>query len=245
MSSTEEFQVQGLTVRIQQDEDYESPREWGTHGKMICWHRKYNLGDDHDYKTPQDFFISLFDECDPSGEDVRKIIAELIKDEDWQEDYRKFFVSNMHYSTRDSIRYDYLREVMENDGLPRSIHEMIQEVVEEKFLVLPLYLYDHSGITMNTTGFSCRWDSGKVGYIYAAKDSLEDPSVELEKVLISEVEVYDQYLTGDVWGYVIEDESGCELDSCWGHYGYDYCTEEAKSQALYYASQVNRPTYDI
>ena len=29
-------------------------------------------------------------------------------------------------------------------------------------IVQPLYLYDHGGITMNTTGFSCSWDSGQV-----------------------------------------------------------------------------------
>ena len=35
-------------------------------------------------------------------------------------------------------------------------------------VILPLYLYDHSGITMNTCGFSCPWDSGQVGWIYAS-----------------------------------------------------------------------------
>ncbi len=38
---------------------------------------------------------------------------------------------------------------------------------EKRAVILPLYLYDHSGITMNTTGFHCPWDSGQVGYIYA------------------------------------------------------------------------------
>ena len=35
----------------------------------------------------------------------------------------------------------------------------------EIYLELPLYLYDHSGITMRTTPFSCPWDSGQVGVI--------------------------------------------------------------------------------
>lgn len=39
-------------------------------------------------------------------------------------------------------------------------------------LVLPLYLYDHSGLAMNTTGFSCPWDSGKVGIIFATFETL-------------------------------------------------------------------------
>lgn len=42
-------------------------------------------------------------------------------------------------------------------------------------------------------------------------------------LLIGEVAEYDQYLTGDVWGYVVGD------DSCWGFYGREYCEQEAKS----------------
>jgi hypothetical protein len=39
-------------------------------------------------------------------------------------------------------------------------------------IILPLYLYDHSGITMKTTPFSCRWDSGQVGFVYISKDKV-------------------------------------------------------------------------
>ena len=37
---------------------------------------------------------------------------------------------------------------------------------------LPLYLYDHSGITMNTTGFTCPWDSGQVGIIFVSRETI-------------------------------------------------------------------------
>lgn len=50
------------------------------------------------------------------------------------------------------------------------VDERLLKVISEKYIVLPLYLYDHSGITMNTTGFSCPWDSGQVGWIYASKE---------------------------------------------------------------------------
>ena len=45
----------------------------------------------------------------------------------------------------------------------------IQEKVSTKIIILPLYLYDHSGISMKTTPFSCQWDSGQVGWIYVEK----------------------------------------------------------------------------
>ena len=38
------------------------------------------------------------------------------------------------------------------------------------------------------------------------------------------------YLTGEVYGYEIEDPDGEEDgDSCWGFYGFDYCMQEARS----------------
>ena len=40
--------------------------------------------------------------------------------------------------------------------------------------VLPLYLFDHSGITLSTTPFSCPWDSGQVGVIYVHIDDLKE-----------------------------------------------------------------------
>lgn len=243
----EEFQVDDLTVRIIHDSDYESPREWDNIGTMVCWHSKYNLGDKHEYKSPQEFLIDLFDECDPDNKEIRSLIAELIKDEGWQEDYRRYFVNNMHYAKRESIRHDYLLEVMEGDGLPGWLQGKIQDLVREHYVILPLYLYDHSGITMNTTGFDCLWDSGQVGYIYAskAKAEAEGLGVSLEEFLKSEVETYDQYLTGDVWGYSIEDEHGNHIDSCWGFYGQKYCIEEAKEKAEHFASPSVRQTYVI
>jgi hypothetical protein len=45
------------------------------------------------------------------------------------------------------------------------------------------------------------------------------------------VETWNQYLWGDVWGYVITDSDGEEVESgsCWGFYGLDACIEEAKA----------------
>jgi hypothetical protein len=102
---------------------------------------------------------------------------------------------------------------------------------------LGLYLYDHSGITMSWNPFSCRWDSGVVGVIYVTRediikeygsDSIDSRKRALE-CLKGEVKEYDQYLTGDVWGYVIKDEGDNHVDSCWGLYGRDYCVTEGES----------------
>lgn len=109
-----------------------------------------------------------------------------------------------------------------------SEDEALEMQYDDKYIALPLYLYDHSGITMNTTGFSCSWDSGKVGIIAVHRDKiLEEYGYRRitkklrEKVLAilkAEVDEYDQYLRGDVYGVIVKDENGNVIESCWGFY---------------------------
>ena len=119
-----------------------------------------------------------------------------------------------------------------------NAEDVLNEWLKEPSIFLPLYIYDHSGITMRTTPFSCPWDSGQVGYIYVTLDKIRAEygwkritakrRALIEKYLRQEVETYDQFLTGDVWGYIVEDEHGDVADSCWGFFGYDYTKEEAE-----------------
>lgn len=123
-----------------------------------------------------------------------------------------------------------------------SADELREEVGEEILAILPLYIYEHGGITMSTGAFSDAFDSGQVGWGYVTKRQAEKlgtppeggESLQAyhERVIREEVAEYDQYLTGQVYGYVVEDEDGDELDSCWGFYGeLDYVRQEAKSAA--------------
>lgn len=100
------------------------------------------------------------------------------------------------------------------------------------YVLLPVYLYDHGGITISTSPFSCRWDSGQVGFIYTNLKRVRDitghkwqrwSEKRREKVrewLEGEIELFDQYIRGDVFGFIVE-EDGEEIDSCWGFYGED------------------------
>jgi hypothetical protein len=90
---------------------------------------------------------------------------------------------------------------------------VIRNWIQKQLILLPLFLYDHSGITMNTSGFSCPWDSGQVGWIYVTRERVRNAygvariSQQLEGVvqdrLRAEVAVYNDYLTGDVYGFDI------------------------------------------
>lgn len=129
-------------------------------------------------------------------------------------------------------------------------------------VVLPLYLYDHSGITMSTTPFSCRWDSGQIGFIYVSKAKIMSewggknknltPKLKEQatKFLKCEVETYDQYLTGDIYGFVINEistcDKGCEheehVDSCWGYYGQEDCMKEAEGIVEHFINEETKVT---
>lgn len=98
---------------------------------------------------------------------------------------------------------------------------------------LPVYVYDHSGVCLNTTGFLCPWDSGQIGWIVATREALKRAGftdwkriskkrrATLENWLRAEVETFSAYLSGEVYGFTVESASGEETDSCWGYIGDD------------------------
>jgi hypothetical protein len=130
--------------------------------------------------------------------------------------------------------------------------ELREHIKDTKAIALPLFLYDHSGLTMSTGPFSCSWDSGQVGVIfieqvraieeYGRKYMTKAIRERVIKYMQGEVQEYDDYLTGNVVGYVVEDANGEHLDSCWGYSGewgrkaavedarhhVDYANEEAE-----------------
>lgn len=90
-----------------------------------------------------------------------------------------------------------------------------------KSAMMPIYMLDHSGLTISTKPFTCPWDSGQIGWIYTSPelikreygDCSEESLKKVRKVLLDEIKLYDQYLRGSVWGFEYGD------DSCWGFFG--------------------------
>jgi hypothetical protein len=135
-------------LNIIYEDDSQNPRDWDNIGIMICWHKKYQLGDVHDFRTPADML--------------------------------------MVYSKKNSI-------------------------------LIPLYLYDHGGLKLSTSSFKDPFDSGRVGYIVIPfsnildtyGDVTESTKSTAEKAVLAELEVYNQYLNGDVYGYILERKDLC------------------------------------
>lgn len=186
-----------LTLQIYPDIHPDSPREWDNTATMACWHGRYTLGDERPASDPHTYMMELA--CPDLEEELDEIWVRRYGDKPWDDKEQREWT-------------EYVKAA-------------IEKRFDEKFYSLPLYLYDHGGITMSTSSFSCQWDSGQVGFIYIAKDgnAVEDWE-QAKRTMQSEVETYDQYLRGEVHGFVLLDEEGNELDACWGFYGSDYKT---------------------
>lgn len=200
-------------VVIEHDIDPESPRDWDNLGTMACWHGRYQLGDEQPSFSPTEHMLDLI-EAQSEGFSERL-----------DRRCERRFKLDCRESERECMEYR---------------KEQIEEAFDSLYISLPLFLYDHSGITMNTKGFHCPWDSGQVGFIYVTRERLRDEHgwsritkkrrSWVEYILRGEVETYDQFLRGDVYGYTVESrpkqtsdaDGGWEQeDSCWGFYGSD------------------------
>ena len=188
--------------------------DWDLMGTLVCWHSRYTLGHEQPKRDPEEYQQDLAINADQSIQD--RIIY-------WEE----------------GAGWDRCRKIEGMDSIRESnnrIEAIIHKALAKHYIILPLYLYDHSGITMSTTPFHCPWDSGQVGFIWVSiKKALEQfnrkkMSKQLRKriidCLIAEVKVYDQFISGETYGFMIEPtdqnkEIECD-DSCWGFFGYDH-----------------------
>ncbi|MDR2357240.1 MAG: hypothetical protein LBD92_04020 [Oscillospiraceae bacterium] len=232
------------TLKIVCDPDPPHPRdnEDTLLGKMFCRHSRYVLGDDHDYKDPDTFLASLVRKTIPD-----KDIISCVKDgktdamtlkydksiREWVlKAYDSFFDRWYEVET-------YLKPLDFNDAyLPEDILDNMPtgellKFAKRSHLILPLYLLDHSGISVSTSDFNDQWDSGQIGWIYASfndiayeyGDASPDSILKAREALIAEVKTYSSYLRGECYGFQLF-KDGVEQDSCWGFLG---SFEDAKS----------------
>jgi hypothetical protein len=137
-----------------------------------------------------------------------------------------------------------------------TMAEFIEEVTGPDAIVLPLWLYEHGSMTMSVgeaNPFSCPWDSGQVGFIYCTpvdvvREYGKDTPENRERAIAymkGEVETYDMYLRGEVYGWVVETPDSTLDDGCWGYLGdEDYVLSEGRSAAEHAVEQLKRREAD-
>jgi len=142
------------------------------------------------------------------------------------------------YENLGTMIYNHKNYVLGDVAIENSSFDtakLKRDIKSGKLISLPLYLFDHSGITMNTTGFNCQWDSGMIGWIFIEKEKVREEfgwkhitksrKQQIETSLKNEVKTFDDFLTGAVYGYTIKkngESIANDIDSCWGFFGSDY-----------------------
>lgn len=210
-------QVGSYIIAIYPDPEPQNPcEEWDMLGTLLCRHRRYNLGH--------------------GGS--------------WGKQHKYATPDDFLRSLVDPDVHDRLYEKYEG----KEYRDRVWKEIEKDNLLLPVSIYEHGGMTMWVGGPSYPldpggWDTSRVGWIWVSKEKAQAESgkqwrKQAEEVLRAEVGSYDDYLTGNCWGYVIYvapegvDETWepddlrdlDEYDSCWGFLGdYEYCLEEARS----------------
>ena len=204
-------------LHIQQDSNSEDPRTLYDHDcLMACFHPRYCLGDAIDQSEPEAFWQSLVRKYVPEATLFNKANAkpDEIPDRYTWEDNDGTVYGNL---TSWKVCLYYVEDLT----IPQC-----QSLLYPYLVSLPLWLYDHGGITISCGDrvypYNDRWDSGLVGWIVYArqKDDGEDWRERAFDRMRAEVEEYDHYLQGEVYGFTLY-ENGEETDTIWSYYGSD------------------------
>lgn len=210
--------IEKTIIEITPDEWAESPCNESNFGTVIAFHRKYQIGHPHTYKTPLEFAIDLLKNTKISVKRLESLIPE-----DYKGEYKYYLSDKYRKRTPEDIIY-FMEEY-----LPDNSEKIVENILAvTKVVCLPLYMYDHSGIALSTTPFSCRWDSGQIGYVYVSKEKIKETYKYVNKktidkavnILKHEIETIDHYVNGNVWKFSIKNDDVI-VDSCGGFYGDD------------------------
>lgn len=210
------IEYKGHTIEVHRDDhNGDGPRDWDNIGTMVCFHRRYTLGDEQPTCKLNTYLKDLAVSLDSSLE-------------------------NKLWHWEDGPGWSQLMNANPDTAVAKSNRRQaraVEAVLDREIpIMLDLYLYDHSGLRMKVGSFHghisqshAQWDSGQVGFIYVTRETLrheysvkrvsKQAKAKAEKYLRGEVTTYDQYISGQVYGYILKDANGEHLDSCWGFYG--------------------------
>ena len=167
------------------------------------------------FKNEQFKLVIEQDECpfDPRGNDnLTKMVC-------FHRNYNlgdKHDYKQSNYSNWDELKADIMRN-------------------EKPAVIKPIRMYDHSGIGISTDAnsypYNCPWDSMWIGFLFITKETMRkeydiknvtNKWVEKADIMLElEVAEYNQYLSGDVYHFQLENLITGETDSCSNFYGYN------------------------
>lgn len=233
-----EEKYHGLTVKIYHDEDAQSPEEDGDDGLfLVGYHRDFTV----DRGTRA--LVTIYPEA--AFKDNERVYADGYGWKSYKEAKDAGLVNKQvrrgAYTPGISKG---LAQCIANNGEYEdgSICEEAKDYLK-KYHVFGLEAYIHSGVRLALSGegrFPDRqWDVSQLGLVFASKKEWRLRK-SARKAAEGHVAYWNDYLAGNVYGYVVEGPNGDVLDSCWGFYG-DYedgALSEGRSTAEYHYKEM-------
>ena len=150
MEASKTFKKGNYILEVFYNHAPENPRHYQDLTKLILFHKRYDLGDEHDYKQGD-------------------------------------------YSNWGQMEADIIKK-------------------EEPGFILPVYMYEHGNISLSTSSFNDRWDSGQVGFVIMDWMTFSGMSEEQAKALIEDqLKEYTSYLNGEIYYFQISELLTCNL----------------------------------
>ena len=105
-------------------------------------------------------------------------------------------------------------DIVDNQGCNSWEDEVIAiKKAYDIAIIKPVYMYNHTGITISTSPFGCIFDSGQLGYAIITKEDLRNEFnikritknilAQAEAILEAEIKFYDTYLSQDSEFYLL------------------------------------------
>lgn len=226
-------------LKIERDDIPPNPRtDYDTFGKIVCWHSRHKLGDEHSFEDTSEFLKELVRKTLSADDVINYVKKGGCKSVKLQYDRsaREWVLSsNNNVFDKWFTEYTFFPKTLKGSDMVKECileclpDNALKELADRNNIILPVYLYDHSGITIScshTYPYNDRWDAGQVGWIYASYDDIEKTygAVSAENIetakqgLVGEISTYDDFICGNAYGYIIE-KDGVEVENCWGYLG--------------------------
>lgn len=243
----EKKKYKGFTIEIWRNDYPDDPRSWDNCATFVCEHRNYNFGDEHNIDSAVN---ELFEKYATSKAIIEYFVktrgAKIIEDED-----EKFYEYTKNYSWGKSTYY--IDATQSNDGIAAemtddfsTMEKLRLAAASGEFVWRPISIYDHSGVSIwlgGTAGHvDARWDCSTIGFAYVEKCTADKEYIPTEEyktwqewanhVMEAEMDVYDDYVEGNCYGWSIKDENDDAVDSCSGYYGTDYDEEYKECEGI-------------
>jgi len=204
------------TCLIRQDNMAKNPlKEDGHLSKILCWHHWYSFEDSNPYETKVDCFYDLAARY-VSMSQIRQQITKgktnlRIRH---MEDTISLISTSWYAKGRAILSAATEDDIFAEENKTRIVNAMdtgLSELVKEcqELVLVPFYLFDHSGVSVSTRDFYDVCDSGIVGWAYTDKKTVKEQlgtnianqanwKKQAIAVLQQEVKQYDQYLSNNV-----------------------------------------------